>query len=240
MELKKYLNYLETWLQKTVSDSQTKGLIVGLSGGVDSALTSALIAKAFPNNHLVLMMPCHSNELDVKLAKSLVKKLNLNSKIVNLDAVYDAFMIDNKISNLASGNLKARLRMATLYAYAQTNNYLVVGTDNACEWHTGYFTKYGDGGIDIAPLLFLNKNQVRQGASLYGVDDTIVNRVPTAGLWNDQTDEKEMGVTYDQIDRYLDDPLSVSAEIVAKIKNLHKKSNHKRSPIVKPKNIKNI
>ncbi|MGL5916143.1 MAG: NAD(+) synthase, partial [Culicoidibacterales bacterium] len=134
---------------------------------------------------------------------------------------------------LVDGNLRARLRMTTLYALAQNNGYLVVGTDNAAEWHTGYFTKFGDGGVDLVPLVHLTKGQVREAARLVGVPEQVITKAPTAGLWEGQTDENEMGTTYDMIDAYLlGQPVpEVDRKI---IERLHTVSAHKRTTAAAP------
>ncbi len=238
MLLKEYLKNLELWLENIVKTTNQKGIIFGISGGVDSALVAALVKKAFPNNHLALIMPCYSSELDTKLAWELTEKLSLNSKLIDLKNIYDTFLLTNdNLSNLAKANVKARLRMTTLYAHAQTNNYLVAGTDNACEWYVGYFTKFGDGAADIAPLIYLNKAEVCTGAKLYNVNDEIITRAPTAGLWDGQSDEEELGFKYEILDKFLEDKNSIDPKIAAKIELLHQKTNHKRIGILKPSNF---
>jgi len=139
MKLEQYLEQIVKFLQDEVKKAHAKGVIVGLSGGVDSAVAALLMKKAFPNNHLVLLMPCQSPEIDLDYANNLVKKHKLISQLVNLDEVFLSFK-NNLPKNIPSeqektifGNLKSRLRMSTLYTYAQINNYLVVGTSNADE-----------------------------------------------------------------------------------------------------------
>ncbi len=236
MKLNDYLLNLEHWLKTVVKKTNQKGIICGISGGVDSALVAALIAKAFPDNHLTVIMPCESDELDAKLAEKLTKELSLNTISVDLTDTYQMFLKTNKtLSDLSKANLKARLRMMTLYAYAQTNNYLVAGTDNACEWHIGYFTKFGDGAADIAPIIHLNKSEVRKASEIYNVNQAIIDREPTAGLWEGQSDEKELGFSYNILDQYLSgDHNNIEKSIIAKIEDLHLKSNHKRTGILKP------
>ncbi len=134
---------------------------------------------------------------------------------------------------LGDANMRARLRMTTLYAVANNFGYLVVGTDNAAEWHTGYFTKYGDGGVDLVPLVHFTKGEVRELAKILGVPEEIINKAPSAGLWEGQTDENEMGTTYNMIDAYLK-----GEEIPEKdrtiIERLHAVSEHKRNIAAHP------
>ena len=131
-------------------------------------------------------------------------------------------------------NLKVRIRMTILYAYAQKVGGLVIGTDNADERYTGYFTKYGDGGVDLLPIVHLVKSEVVEACKLYGVSDRLAERTPSAGLFEGQTDETEMGVKYSDLDRYL-----LGGEIdeasKARIEHLHRISEHKRVPIPTPK-----
>lgn len=235
MNLEQYLEEIIKFLQNEVKKANAKGLIVGLSGGVDSAVVALLIKKAFPNDHLTLIMPCFSPNIDLEYANNLVNTHQLNTKIVNLNDIFLNFKkileSDIKIqkSKLILGNLKARLRMNTLYAYAQNHNYLVVGTDNSDEWHIGYFTKYGDGGVDLLPIIHLLKQDVFAAAKLLKVNEEIIVRKPTASLWDGQTDEMEMQFKYEQLDQYLLGNKSLlPTAVIAKIELLHQNSEHKR------------
>ncbi|MEG0364741.1 MAG: NAD(+) synthase [Erysipelotrichales bacterium] len=239
--MEKYIDYLVEWLQEKVRETKTKGIIVGVSGGIDSAVVAALIKKAFPNNSMGLIMPCHSSQSDVDDALIVVDEFNLDYKIINLDSTFDALINEeimpqiNIESNfkLAQANTKARLRMTSLYAIAQNYGYLVSGTDNACEWYTGYFTKYGDGGADIAPLIHLSKTQVYEMAHLLNVNSIIIDKKPSAGLIEDVNDEDEMQVTYQELESYMNG-LEVSKQAKDRIDFLHNASAHKRSIIASP------
>lgn len=241
MRLAQYLNEIIIFLQNEVKKANAKGLIVGLSGGVDSAVVALLIKKAFPNNHLALIMPCDSpiSDYDYQCANNLVKTHQLIAKTVNLDNVFSSFkqlliadINNSEKSKLILGNLKARLRMNTLYAYAQNHNYLVVGTDNSDEWHIGYFTKYGDGAADLLPIVHLLKQDVFAAAKILKVSKEIIDRKPTAGLWEGQTDEIELQFNYHQLDQYLlGNKLTLPSLVINKIESMHENSNHKRTPI---------
>ncbi|MFZ5943308.1 MAG: NAD(+) synthase [Bacillota bacterium] len=240
------INQTVDWLEEKVAKAGGKGLLVGVSGGVDSALCSFLIKKAFPENSLGIILPCDSNPQDREDGLKVVKTCGLEYLEIKLCDVHaDLYSnIEKSISllnkdninlKLARANLKARLRMSTLYGVANALNYLVVGTDNAAETFTGYFTKYGDGGVDILPITNLNKREVRKWAEVIGVPKEIIEKAPSAGLWIDQTDEKEMGTTYEMIDDYLE-----GKEIPEKdrliIERLHRVSQHKRElPPAPPK-----
>ena len=218
------------WLRSKVEQADKKGLIFGLSGGVDSSVVAALSKRAFPENTLGLIMPCHSNKEDEKYAHLIAEKLNINVKTVDLSSVYDEFIskMDSKTdNNLAQANVKPRLRMITLYYFAQLNNYLVAGSGNKSEATVGYFTKYGDGGVDIAPIGSFVKREVREMARFLEVPEVIIAKPPTAGLWENQTDEKEMGFSYDILDDYI---LYGKApeNFKNRIDEMNKKSEHKR------------
>lgn len=238
MKLEQYLEQIVKFLQDEVKKAHAKGVIVGLSGGVDSAVAALLMKKAFPSNHLVLVMPCISPEIDLNYANNLIKKHHLTSELVSLNEVFLSFkkILPKKLSSeqekMVLGNLKSRLRMSTLYAYGQTHNYLVVGTGNADEWHTGYFTKYGDSGVDLLPLVNLLKQDIFQAAKILGVTAEIITRKPSASLWEGQTDEAEMGITYQQLDQFLlGDLKKISDETQIKITTMHERTQHKRKPI---------
>ncbi len=233
---------LTTWLKDRVAEAGARGCVVGLSGGVDSAVVAALCRRAFPGATLAAVMPCHSQPEDVADARLVAGTLGLPVVEVDLGPVYDAFLValgsaavppqltapeDEERTRLARANLKPRLRMMTLYALANRLSYLVVGTGNRSELAVGYFTKYGDGGVDLLPLGGLVKQEVRALASHLGLPERIVNRVPSAGLWVGQTDEGELGLSYEALDRYL---LTGRAEPEAaeRIRRLAALSEHKR------------
>ena len=227
------------WLKGKVNEAGARGVVVGLSGGIDSSVTSILAKKAYPDNTLGLVMPCYSSEQDKTDAIKVAEKFDIDYEIKNLDNLFDAFKTlveaDAKESkkNLALANAKPRLRMVTLYYYAAQNNYLVLGTDNWSELKVGYFTKYGDGGIDLTILGRLVKSELRELAEHLGVPQHIIVKKPSAGLWEDQTDEGEMGLTYEELDQYI---LTGKAEPETKerIENLAAKNSHKLEPIPIP------
>ena len=228
-----------SWLQHQVKESGTKGIVVGISGGIDSAVVANLIKRAFPDNSLGVLIPIRSNIKDVEDGKAIAEKAGIKYIEVDLgelqsnllstvtDQLKSAGIFQENNLRIADANLRARIRMSTLYTIANNLGYLVAGTDNAAEVYTGYFTKYGDGGVDILPISTLKKYEVYQWAKALGVPQQIIDRLPTAGLWEGQTDEAEMGTTYALIDAYLE-----GKEIPQKdkeiIDRLHKISAHKR------------
>jgi NAD+ synthase len=236
---------LVQWLQEKVKEAGLNGAIVGISGGIDSAVVAHLIKRAFPNQSLGLIMPCKSNPSDQEDALKVVNSSGINHFVIDLTSAHQTLFteIEDKLKNgqqwnekagkLGDANTRARLRMTTLYAVANNFGYLVVGTDNAAEWHTGYFTKYGDGGVDLVPLVHFTKGEVRDLARALGVPETVITKAPSAGLWEGQTDENEMGTTYNMIDSFLKGE-EVPEQDRLIIEKLHKQSYHKRELAAAP------
>lgn len=236
------------WIRKYVEAAGAKGCVFGLSGGIDSAVVGVLCKKAFPKNVLGLHMPCYSSEDDLKHAQELADKFDIPTKLIDLKEVNNQLFVqlegkayDGKEMDLAIANLRPRLRMITLYYHANNLNYLVVGTGNKSEATMGYFTKYGDGGVDIMPLAGLLKTQVRELASRLGIPQVIIDREPSAGLWHGQTDEQEMGITYEMLDKIIigletKKLAGLDKKLVDKVKQKLAQAEHKRRfpPIFKP------
>lgn len=241
MELKEYLFEIEKFLKNYLEQSHCKSYVLGLSGGVDSSLVAAIAKKAVGKDKLYCYaIDINSNKEDIEDAKKVAKELDVNLEIINLSDTYQSYLRDLKGENfirLTKSNLKVRMRMVALFAFAQEHSGLVLGTDNLDERYVGYFTKYGDGAADVLPIVYLTKEEVRKGAELYGLSSVLANRVPTAGLFEGQTDEKEMGVTYADLDKYLLGG-KVDKSVEERIEYLHKISEHKRIDIPTPKPFK--
>ena len=227
---------IETWLRDYAARAGASGYILGLSGGIDSACTTVLCQKAVGNHVLGVLMPCHSAPEDAAMARLVATTFGIQTLTVDLGPVYDTLMaaLPSDTSRLAQANVKARLRMTTLYALAQTRGYLVAGTGNKSELAIGYYTKYGDGGVDVEPIGELYKWQVRQLARELGIPQAIIDRPPSAGLWSGQTDEGEMGITYDALDATLaaiesGETEGVAQPLLAKVQHMIATSSHKRT-----------
>lgn len=231
-------NILKIWLKDHVQKANASGVVVGLSGGIDSSVSSVIAKKVFPENSLGIIMPCYSSENDKKDAIMIAEEFNIKYKVNNLNDLFECFKktvnAEKDDIDLALANTKARMRMMTLYYYAAKNNYLVLGTGNWSELKVGYFTKYGDGGVDLELLGHLLKTEVKKLAEHLKIPKKIIDKKPSAGLWEAQTDEEEMGVSYQELDKYI---LTGKAEkeIEEKITTLVKSNSHKTNPIPAPK-----
>lgn len=221
-----------TWIKEAVSAAKAKGVVLGLSGGIDSAVAAALCKKTFPEDTLCLILPCYSNPKDEEDARLVADRLGLRIEKVVLDPVYDALRqavgSEDSDPRLLLGNIKSRLRMVTLYYYAAKYNYLVVGPSNKSELTIGYYTKYGDSGVDIMPIVDFVKREVYQMAEYLGIPEELIRKAPTAGLWENQTDEDEMKMTYNELDDYILYGKG-DASVKNRIDSMYNASEHKRN-----------
>jgi len=222
------------WIRGKVGQAKAKGVVLGLSGGLDSSVVAAICAQALgPSGVLALILPCESEKEELAHAEEVAKKFGLKTELIDLTPIYEKLrQILPQADQIPLANIKPRLRMLTLYYYANQLNYLVVGTGNKCELKVGYFTKYGDGGADILPLGDLLKSEVRSLAKLVGIPDHIIDKVPTAGLWPGQTDEGEMGVAYAELEDFLlgyEKGQAPQGQKAEKIKSMMEKARHKLS-----------
>lgn len=236
-EVKKIID----WIKEYVRASGTKGVVVGNSGGKDSATVIALVTKAIGKENVITIgMPCLSNSNDLEDAKLVAKIFDVPILEIDLTSTYNeleskinkklvASNLSNEISKEGKINIKPRLRMTTLYGIAQTLGYLVVGTGNKCEAFVGYTTKWGDSASDFNPIANFTVDEVLQIGKYLGVPDKIITKAPNDGLGG-KTDEEKMGVTYKQIAEYIETG-KTDLEVVEKIEKLHKNSEHKRNSI---------
>ncbi|CDZ74658.1 NH(3)-dependent NAD(+) synthetase [Peptoniphilus sp. ING2-D1G] len=227
--MKREINDIVNWLKEKVAEAGAKGVVFGLSGGIDSAVVGALCKKAFGEDALGIIMPIHSDQRDEEDARLVAKSIGLNIEKVDMSDTFDEYLKASFVSEklMARSNIKPRLRMMTLYYYAQDRNYLVAGCSNASEFYIGYFTKYGDSGADIIPLAEFLKDEVYALARELEIPEKIIDKVPTAGLFENQSDEREMGFTYRDLNAYIRGD-KIDDEIAQKIKRMHQNSEHKR------------
>lgn len=242
MTLQQYADYLVRWLEQQRHFYGAKGYVVGISGGIDSAVAVNLLMKTnAPVQGLILPSETTAPQ-DIIDAYAVAEKVGcpvlelpiIDSYHAFIHSMQPLFHDDAERKNVIAGNVQARLRMMALYACAQNQQAIVVGTDNAAEWHTGYFTKYGDGGVDVVPLVRLRKEQVFALGRLFNVPQAVLDKAPSAGLWAGQTDESEMGVSYAEIDAFLRGE-RISAQAQQQIDFWHNRSHHKRMLAATPK-----
>jgi len=227
---------IAAWISAKVASANCRGAVVGLSGGIDSSVVAALCKRAMGDNVLGVIMPCGSGEADAAHAALLADALSVETLTVPLDEALAALkQALPPGSEMADANIKPRLRMAALYHVAQARGYLVAGTGNRSEILIGYFTKWGDGGVDMEPIGSIYKHEVRELAAQIGIPREIIARPPSAGLWEAQTDEGELGMTYDELDRALAviegeaDDDSLAPALLEKVRALVAASAHKRA-----------
>jgi NAD+ synthase len=238
------------WLRHRVIAAGARGFVVGLSGGIDSAVVIRLCQMAAPGQTVGVIMPCHSDPQDEADARLVADHFGVPTVRVDLADPYDRLIsvardatrslpadmwpaaiagADIK-SRVPVANVKPRLRMTTLYFVANSLNYLVAGTGNRSELTIGYFTKYGDGGVDVLPIGNLLKSQVRALAKAVGVPQPIIDKAPSAGLWMGQTDEDEMGFPYADLEAYLTHgPEGVAPALALRLERMIRVTEHKRA-----------
>jgi NAD+ synthase len=243
------INDITDWLRARATAAGARGYVVGLSGGVDSAVVIRLCQLATPGQVVGLVMPCRSDPRDETDAESLASQFQIATVRVDLDPAYDALVgeLGPALASMPSdmmpapcgdadagrvplANIRPRLRMTSLYFVANSLNYLVAGTGNRSEATIGYFTKYGDGGVDVLPIGHLLKSDVRRLARELGVPQSIIDKAPSAGLWMGQTDEEEMGFAYADLERYLSEgPEGVSPALALRLERRVRATDHKRA-----------
>lgn len=244
-EIRKRVDFLKSYIEKSGSN----GLLIAISGGIDSAVAAGLCKRATDElsestgkeYKTVGVFQPYGSQVDIHDSYATAEAFDLKYKVETnvqkgVDAIEDIVnsvmpqLEQQPITPQAKGNIKARTRMVVQYGIANALNLLVVGTDHASEAITGFFTKYGDGAVDITPLSSLNKRQVRQLASHLGVPQSILDKAPTAGLWENQTDETELGISYADNSDYLEGK-TIAPAVAEKLESYYKRTAHKRDPI---------
>jgi NAD+ synthase len=239
---------LAAWVRQRVLAAGARGVVVGLSGGIDSAVVVRLCQMATPAHIVGMMLPCHSDPRDEADARLVAEHFGIPTLRIDLAPAFDRLLAelsgavaalpdgaagaaaDRPAGRMAIANIKPRLRMTSMYYVANALNYLVAGTGNRSELTIGYFTKHGDGGVDLLPIGRLFKSEVRALARELEVPEPIIEKPPSAGLWAGQTDEGEMGFTYAELEAYLTQgPSAVAPAVASRIEQLERASDHKRA-----------
>ena len=234
---------IQTGLVQKCNDNNKDGVIIGLSGGIDSAVLAYLCANSIKAKTLALVMPDSkiSPNDETEDAIKIVDALELNYKLLDINSIHKEYYNVLEPNDLSLGNLRARIRKNILYYYANSKNLLVLGSSDKSEFNIGYFTKFGDGAADLLPIVSLYKTQVREIAKELGVPTNIITKKSSPNLWPNHVAETEIGATYEEIDCILycilDKKMSINEtinqtkienETVEKIYQLYKKSEHKR------------
>jgi NAD+ synthase len=242
------------FINNYVSNSQTEGVILGLSGGIDSAVVAALCSKALGNKKvLALLLPEEETreQRDIDDAMIIAEQFNIKTQTIDITPVLKSFYatipVYEQKNQTQNGNIKARTRMIMLYYYANKFNKIVCGSSDKSETLMGYFTKWGDGAADISPIMDLYKTQVRKLAVNIGIPETIALKPSTPALWPNQTAEKELGIKYETLDLILyglerfmatneiAKQLNIEQTTVENVKKRWLNNEHKRQPAIAPK-----
>jgi len=245
-EIRRRIDFLKEYVQK----AGAAGLLIAISGGIDSAVAAGLCKRATDElssetgrEYMTLgVFQPYGEQADIAHSYEVAEAFALEHRVeTNIQESVDeiALEVEHGLKSIGfsrhlnrgvKGNIMARTRMVTQYALAGELNLLVVGTDHASEAITGFYTKWGDGAVDITPLSTLNKFQVRQIAAALGVPESVQQKAPTAGLWEGQTDESELGIKYDDNSAYLEGR-EIDSEVRDKLEKQYLKTEHKRAPI---------
>ncbi len=240
---------IEEFLTEQLEKNHADGIILGLSGGIDSAVLSYLCKRQLKEKTLALIMPdtAITPNSETEDALKMISLTGIKHKVIDIKPIIDEYARHLEPNEKSKGNLRARIRTNILYYYANAKNYLVLGSSDKSEYMIGYFTKFGDGASDISPISPLYKLQVREIAKYLQVPENIITKKSSPHLWKDHGAEEELGATYEEIDSILyclfekkltasetKKEIDVSEEIIEKIQQLHTNSEHKRLPSQKP------
>ena len=242
-------NTIGNFLKEQMEKNHSEGLILGLSGGIDSAVLAYICKREFPDKTIAIVMPdtAITPKTETEDALKMVSLTGIQYKLIDINPIVNEYSMYLEPNERAKGNLRARVRTNILYYYANAKNYLVLGSSDKSEYLIGYFTKFGDGASDITPIVSLYKLQVREIAKYLGVPENVILKKSSPHLWKDHEAENELGISYEEVDSILyclfEKKLSVEetqklTEIeistIEKIQELNKNSEHKRLPAQKP------
>jgi len=245
----KLIENIDEFLSDQIEKNHANGVILGLSGGVDSAVLAYLCKRKLKEKTLAIIMPDTSitPNSETEDALKMISLTGIEYKLIDINPIIKEYTMYLEPNEKARGNLRARVRTNILYYYANIRNYLVLGSSDKSEYLIGYFTKFGDGASDITPIIPLYKLQVREIARHLGVPDKVISKKSSPHLWKEHEAEKELGISYEEIDSILyclfDKKLSnseteeitgIDKNMIEKIHRLNISSEHKRSPTPKP------
>ena len=248
-DYEKITNLFENFLKEQMEKNNSEGLILGLSGGIDSAVLAYLCKRNLKDKTLAIIMPDTeiTPNYETEDALKMISLTGIQYKLIDIKPIVKEYSMYLEPNDWAKGNLRARIRTNILYYYANAKNYLVLGSSDKSEHLIGYFTKFGDGAADLVPIISLYKLQVRKIAEYLGVPKKVIEKKSSAHLWKEHEAEKEIGISYEEIDSTLyclfEKKLSIEEtstktqiekSTVEKIYNMHLKSEHKRMPAQKP------
>ena len=240
---------IENFLSEQIQKNNAKGLILGLSGGIDSAVLAYICKRKLQEKTLALIMPDTSitPNSETEDALKMIALTGIEYKLIDIKPIVNEYSMYLEPNERSKGNLRARIRTNILYYYANAKNYLVLGSSDKSEYLIGYFTKFGDGASDVTPIISLYKLQVREIAKYLGVPEKVIAKKSSPHLWKDHEAENELGVQYEEIDSILhclidkkqsigeiEKNTKIDREIIEKIYHLHINSEHKRLPPQKP------
>ena len=248
-DYEKITNLFENFLKEQMEKNNSEGLILGLSGGIDSAVLAYLCKRNLKDKTLAIIMPDTeiTPNYETEDALKMISLTGIQYKLIDIKPIVKEYSMYLEPNDWAKGNLRARIRTNILYYYANAKNYLVLGSSDKSEHLIGYFTKFGDGAADLVPIISLYKLQVRKIAEYLKVPKNVIEKKSSAHLWKEHEAEKEIGISYEEIDSTLyclfEKKLSIEEtstktqiekSTVEKIYNMHLKSEHKRMPAQKP------
>ena len=239
---------IEKFLSEQIEKQHAKGIILGLSGGIDSAVLAYICKRKLKEKTLAIIMPDTSiTPAETEDALKMISLTGIEHKLIDIKPIVNEYAMYLEPNKKSRGNLRARVRTNILYYYANSKNYLVLGSSDKSEHLIGYFTKFGDGAADLTPIISLYKLQIREIAKYLGVPDNIISKKSSPHLWEDHEAEEELGVSYEEIDSILyclvEKKLSVDETVkmtqidkstIEKIHELNRNSEHKRLPAQKP------
>lgn len=245
----KITEIIENFISNQIEKNHANGIILGLSGGIDSAVLAYICKRKLKDKTLALILPdtAITPKTETDDALKMISLTGINHKLIDINPIINEYTSHLEANEKSTGNLRARVRTNILYYYANAKNYLVLGSSDKSEYMIGYFTKFGDGASDMAPIISLYKLQVREIAKYLGIPENIIAKKSSPHLWKEHKAEEELGLSYEEIDSILyclyekklsidetEKMTQINNTSIEKIQQLHINSEHKRLPSQKP------